>query len=199
MHSSRAHSKRPRLRSRRSISSPSESSSRASSRRVLELLRGERAPVPLGEPLRPLQPHAEHLPDQRLVALLVAEPEEARGQLGVEDAGDLGGPDPAQDRDVLAARVHHDLDRRIGQHQGQRSGIGRVVSERVDHLGPHAVGRVRVGNCHLGKAQERLVAAFRHELRVDRDPAVGGRPLCQRGCHEAATILRETCPSSRQR
>ena len=51
---------------------------------VLELLRGERARSQRGEALGALQPRAEHLAHQRLVALLAAEPEEARGHLRVE-------------------------------------------------------------------------------------------------------------------
>ena len=52
---------------------------------VGELLLGQRALVPAGEPLAALQLHAEHPLHQRLVALLVAEAEEARGHLRVED------------------------------------------------------------------------------------------------------------------
>ena len=87
--------------------------------------------------------------------------------------------------------MHHDLDLGVGQHARERGRVGRVVRERIDHLGAHAVRRVRVGHGDLGQAQQRLVAALGHELRVDRDPTLCGGPLCQRGGHAAATILRE--------
>src|SRR5215210_7720080 len=60
--------------------------------RILELLRRERAAVPLREALAALQLHAQHLADERLVPLLVAEPEEARGHLCVEHVRDLRVP-----------------------------------------------------------------------------------------------------------
>ena len=139
--------------------------------------------VPLREALGPLEPHAQHLAHQRLVALLVAEADETRGELGVEHVGDLGVPGPAQDRDVLAAGVDHDLDVGVGEHARERLRVRRVVAERVDHLGAHAVGRVGVGHRHLGQAQQRLVAALGHELGVDRHAPVGGGALCQRRGH----------------
>ena len=142
--------------------------------RVLELLRRQRAPVPAREALAPAQPNLQDLADERLVALLVAEAEEAGGHLGVEDVAHLGVERPAQDRHVLAPGVHHDLDRRVGEHARQRREV-RVALERVDHLGPDAVLGIRVGHRDLHQAEQRLVAALGHELRVDCNaPALGG-------------------------
>ena len=92
---------------------------------------------------------------------------------GCRTPGDVGVPRPAQDRHVLATRVHDHLDRGVGQHARERGGVGRIVVERVDDLGAHAVGRVGVGHRHLRQAQLRLVAALGHELRVDRYTSVG--------------------------
>jgi hypothetical protein len=58
---------------------------------VLELLRREWPAVPLREPLRAFETHAEHLAHERLISLLVSEPEEAGRDLGVEDARDPDG------------------------------------------------------------------------------------------------------------
>ena len=76
--------------------------------------------------------------------------------------------------------MHHHLHLRVGEHARERRGVGRVVAERVEHLGAHAVGCVGVGHRDLGQAEQRLVAPLGHELRVDRDPPVGGGLLGQR-------------------
>ncbi len=60
--------------------------------------------------------------------------------LRVEDVVDLGAPDAAQDRHVLTAGVHDDLDLRIGEDGGERGEIQRGV-ERVEHLDAHVAAR----------------------------------------------------------
>ena len=143
-------------------------------RGVLELLRRERPLVPAGEPLAALQPDLQHLADERLVALLVAEPEEAGRHLRVEDVVDLGVERAAHDRHVLAPGVQDHLDGRVGEHPGERREV-RVPLQRIEHLGPHAALRARVRHRHLHEAQQGLVAAFGHELRVDcQPPSLGG-------------------------
>ncbi len=62
---------------------------------------------------------------------------------------------------------------RVGEHARERLRVERLVAERVEHLGAHAVRRVGIGDRHLGEAQQRLVAALRDELGVDRHPSVG--------------------------
>jgi hypothetical protein len=70
--------------------------------------------------------------------------------------------------------VHHDLDGRVGEHARQRREVG-VALQRVDHLGADAVLATRVGHRDLHQAEQRLVAALGHELRVDCNaPALGG-------------------------
>jgi hypothetical protein len=61
------------------------------------------------------QAHADHLVQQCLVAELGAQAGEPRGDLGVEDAVQLGGPLAAQQGDVLAPGVQDDLDVGVGQ------------------------------------------------------------------------------------
>ena len=41
--------------------------------------------------------------------------------------------------------VHDNLDVGVCEHARERGGIGRVVAERVDHLGAHPVGGVGSG------------------------------------------------------
>ena len=106
--------------------------------------------------------------EQPGVAGLGGEAGEARGDLGVEHVRDVGLPLAAQDRDVLAAGVQHDLDRGVGEHGGERRGVEAL--ERVEHddLAPDA---------DLHEAQQRPVAALGHELGVDPEPALALRPL----------------------
>ena len=73
---------------------------------------------------------------QRLVAELGAQPREAGRELGVEEVGDARLADAAQQRDILAAGVHDDLDLRVGEHAGEGGEVERVV-ERVEHLDAH--------------------------------------------------------------
>ena len=80
--------------------------------------------------------------------------------------------------------------RASGAGSGGSSPSGSITSVR------HAVGCVGVGHRHLGQAEQRLVAAFGHELRVDRDPLVGRGLLRQREVTRAATILRAMPPLS---
>ena len=65
-----------------------------------------------------------------------------------------------------------------------------VALERVEHLGAHAVLGVRVGHGHLHEAEQRLVAALGHELRVDREPPSRGCALRQLCDHERLTLPR---------
>ena len=145
---------------------------------VLELLRGERAAVPAREALGALQARAEHLADERLVALLAAEPEEAAGHLRVEHVPHLGAPRPAQDRHVLASGVHHDLHLGVGQRLRQRcGGLGVEAVAPADRSPRCAPRRARrVGHGHLDEAEQGPVAPLGHELRVDREPALGRGP-----------------------
>ena len=69
-------------------------------------------------------------------------------------------PGAAQDRDVLAPGVHDDLDRRVGQHRGKRRRDRRARLERVEHDD-------LVADADLHEAEQRPVAALRHELGVD--------------------------------
>ena len=105
---------------------------------------------------------------QRLVAELGAQPGEAGGELGVEEVRDARPADAAQQRDVLAAGVHDDLDLRVGEHLGERREVERVV-ERVEHLDAHVAAGARRLDGDLDEAQQRLVAALAHELRVDAE------------------------------
>ena len=51
----------------------------------------------------------------------------------------------------------------------------RVALERVEHLGAHPPSADGIGHRHLHEAEQRLVAALGHELRVDCDPpSLGG-------------------------
>ena len=84
-------------------------------------------------------------------------PGEAGGDLRVEDVRDLGLPDAAQQRDVLAPGVEDDLDVRVGEDLGQRTGV-ELLLDRVEHLDPHAAVGLLDGD--LDEAQERAVAAL---------------------------------------
>ena len=83
--------------------------------------------------------HAEDRAEQVAVAGLRARAGEAGRELGVEDVGDLGPPRAPQDRDVLAAGVQHDLDRRIGEQLSERRHVNIV--EAVDQENPRLSGR----------------------------------------------------------
>jgi len=130
---------------------------------------------------------AQDLAYQRAVALLHAVAQEAGRNLGVEHVLDVGRPRALEDGDVLAAGVHHHLDRRVGQGDGQGA-VVEVPLDRVEDLGPHAVGRVRIGDRELGKAEHRLVAALGHELRVDGQSARVGRAPRELGGHARESI-----------
>ena len=93
-------------------------------------------------------------------------------------------------RHVLAPGVHHHLDVRVGEHARERGEVG-VALERVEHLGAHAALGVRVGHRHLHQAQQRLVAALGHELRVDCNPPSRGCALGQLCDHERLTLARQ--------
>jgi hypothetical protein len=157
---------------------------------VAELLLGERAVVPARERRGLPQPDAERLLQQRLVAELGAHAGEPRGDLRVEDVADRLAPVTAQQRDVLAGGVQDDLDLGVGEHVGQRRGVV-VLGQRVqdDDLG----AALAVVERDLGEAEQGLVAALAHELRVDAEPPglpgargdVGGRPR-----HMAAHAIR---------
>ena len=108
---------------------------------------------------------------QRLVAELGAHPGEAGGELRVEEVRDVRRPHAAQQRDVLAAGMHDDLDRGIGEDLRQRLRVERAV-QRVEDLDAQAVGSLD-GDLH--EAQERLVAPLAHELRVDAQAAACAR------------------------
>ena len=63
---------------------------------------------------------------------------EAGGDLGVEDVADLGAEAPAQQRDVLAAGVHDELDRGVGEQLGERRSV-ELLAQRVDQLDAQTV------------------------------------------------------------
>ena len=149
---------------------------------VLELLGAERAAVPAREALASLELDAQHLADERLVSLLVAETEEARRDLRVEHVRDVCVPAAPQDPHVLTTGVHHNLDRRVGEHLRERLGV-ELVLDRVEHLGPHAAGGVRVGHRDLREAKERLVAPLGDELSVDGEPPARDCALGKLGDH----------------
>ena len=67
-------------------------------------------------------------------------------------------PDAPEDRDVLAAGVEDDLDRRVGEQLGERRDLDAV--ERVDQDDPSAVGLARIVDADLDQAQQRPVAAL---------------------------------------
>ena len=115
-HSSCAHASRPAAVSRRSSSAASSSRCTTSSLAYPTCSCRERPGVPAREAGALCDPDAEGLGEERLVGALGAHSREPGGDLRVEDVRDLG-PEPAADQgDVLAARVHHDLDRGIGEH-----------------------------------------------------------------------------------
>ena len=132
---------------------------------VAELLGGERPGVPAGEGGRLREADLEHVMEQPGVAGLGGEAGEAGRHLRVEDVGERGPPGAAEDRHVLAARVQHDLDRRVGKHRRQRRGIAEVVLDRVEQ---HDL----VADRDLHEAEQRPVAALGKELRVDAEPAL---------------------------
>ncbi len=142
---------------------------------VRELLRGERPCVPAGEACRLGHAETEDLSQQRLVGGLRPEPSEPCRDLRVEHVGQLGREAPAQERDVLAPGVHHDLDRRIGEDRRERRAV-EIVRERVEEHDP--LPRIGlVGDRQLDQAEERAVAALAHELRVQGQPPRGARPV----------------------
>ncbi len=97
---------------------------------------------------------------------------EAGGDLGVEDVREGRAPGAAQDRDVLAARVQDHLDRGVGEHLRQRSGIAEILLQRVEHDD-------LLADADLHEAEQRAIAALGHELRVDPEP-----PLLAGACGE---------------
>ena len=147
---------------------------------VAELLGGQRSRVPAGVAGGLADAQTEDRADQVAVAGLGALACEPGGDLRVEDVRDLGSPGAAQDRDVLAPRVQHDLDLRFGEQLGERADVELEV-ERVDQDRPDAARRFGVFDRDLGQAQQRPIAPLRHELGVDPEPAAGTRERCARG------------------
>src|SRR6185437_6714325 len=103
---------------------------------------------------------------------------EARRDLGVEDVRDLAAQLAAQQRDVLAAGVHHDPHARVFERLPERRQL-RVLAQRVDErdrLGA-VVDPFPPARGELDQAQKRAVAALAHELGVERQhPRLGGTP-----------------------
>ena len=131
---------------------------------VAQLLVGQRPGVPAREARRLGQADPQHVVEQAVVAGLRGEAREARGDLGVEDVGEGGLPLAPQDRHVLAPGVQDDLDRRIGEHLGERRRV-KAPDERIEHL--HVLS-----DHDLHEAEQRAVAALRHELGVQAETAV---------------------------
>ena len=97
---------------------------------VAQLLGGQRPRVPARVAGGLADPAAEHRAEQVAVPGLGARAREPGGELGVEDVGELGAPGPAEDRDVLAAGVEHDLDRRVGEQLRERRDVDRRRASR---------------------------------------------------------------------
>ena len=136
--------------------------------RVGELLLRQRPRVPAREARGLGDADLEHVVQQPGVAGLGREAREAGGDLGVEHVGHVGPPLAAEDRHVLPAGVEHDLHALVGEHLGQRRGI--EARQRVEHDDLAA-------DDDLHEAQQRLVAAFRHELGIDPEAALAPRPV----------------------
>ena len=136
---------------------------------------------------------------QRLVAELGAQAGEAGGELRVEEVRDVRLPDAAQQRDVLAAGVHDDLDGGVGEHGRERRRVERVV-ERVEDLDATSPSGRHRGD--LDEAQQRPVAALAHELRVDPEAPGGAGQLGERGdgavAGEVAQLAARVHQSSRR-
>ena len=148
--------------------------------RVVELLVAQRARVPAREARALAQAHVEQVVQQRLVADLRAQAREPGGELRVEDVRDLGAPDAAQQRDVLAAGVHARSRPRGSAStsaSGEQSRLSSSGSSTSTRLGPP----VAVGDGDLDQAQQRAVAALAHELGVDRERAGLTGALGERG------------------
>ena len=159
--------------------------------RVLELLGRQRPRVPAREARRLGQPDLQHVVEQAEVPGLRGEAGEARRDLRVEDVGDVRRPLAAQDRDVLAAGVQHDLDRRVGEHAGQRREVEPGAGQRVQD-------RDLLADDDLHEAQQRAVAALGHELRVDaRDGPPRGR--ARRGRRRRGRAWRRTLSGADRR
>ena len=142
--------------------------------RVAQLLAGQRPRVPAGVAGGLAHTQAEHRAEQVAVAGLGALADEAGGDLGVEDVGQMCLPGTAQDRHVLAPGVQHDLHLGVRQQLRQRAHIDAAV-QPVDQDRADAGGLARILHGHLRQAQERAVATLRHELGVDPEPAAGAR------------------------
>ena len=72
--------------------------------------------------------------------------------------------------------MHDDLDLRVLEQLAEPARI--LVRERVDRADQGRAAGAVIGG-HLHKAQQRVVAPLGHELRVEREPAGGGRSLRQ--------------------
>ncbi len=136
--------------------------------RVAQLLVGQRPRVPAREARRLREADPQDVVQQPVVAGLRGGAGESGGDLRVEDIGEVDRPLAAQDRHVLAAGVHDDLDRGIGEHGGERRGIEPF--QRVEHVDLLA-GR------DLHEAEQRPVPPLGHELGVETEPPSGSRAL----------------------
>ena len=139
---------------------------------VAQLLLGQRPGVPAREARRLGEPDPQHVVQEPAVARLGGEAGEPGGDLGVEDARELDAPLAAQDRDILAAGVDHDLHLGVGEHGGERLRV--EARQRVQH--PHLIA-----DRHLDEAQQRPVPALGQELGVEPEPSGGARPLRESG------------------
>ena len=144
---------------------------------VVDLLGAQRPRVPAREARALGQPDAEQLVQQRLVAELRAQPGEAGGELRVEEVRDLRRPDAAQQRDVLAAGVHDDLDR-PDRRAAAASGAGSSAPSSGSRTSMRTPSSDLDGDLH--EAQQRAVAPLAHELRVDAEPPGLAREVGER-------------------
>ena len=130
--------------------------------RVIELARGERTVSPVGARLAPAQADAQDLSDQVHQRERIADADQSRGHLDVEDASrELPRLEQA-DPQILAGRVHDDLDRRVADHVPEGSEV--ADRQRVDQGQPLA-------SRHLDQAEHRLERVLGDEFRVEREPA----------------------------
>jgi hypothetical protein len=132
---------------------------------IAQLPLAERPAPPVGVLRAFVEHHAEQLLHHAAVADLIGKPGERCGDLRVDEAarGDAVAGD--QQAQVLAGRVRHHLDRRIGD-QGEQRG-------RVDRQGVYRghLGCTRIAPRHLHEGQLGDIAVLGHELEVDGELA----------------------------
>ena len=136
--------------------------------RVAQLLGGQRALVPARVARGLADAAAEDRAEQVSVAGLGTRADEPGRDLGVEEIVDLRAPGAAEDRDVLAARVEHDLDRGVREQLGERRHVD--ILQRVDqHDSWLAAGTIAAPGSSCARASAQAEPA-------GPPPASGGAP-----------------------